>query len=67
MLSNNYGDLLEILFMILLGLFAGLTLLALNVQSYLETFIAHIFLIFESISTKKIVLNNLKAHFMRNR
>lgn len=67
MLSQNYGDLLEIMFLILIGLLAGLTLLALNVQSYLETLVAHLFLTFEHISVKRLVMNNLKAHLMRNR
>jgi hypothetical protein len=67
LLSMKLGLILEVFFFILLGLLLGLTLLAINLQRLLETLITHILLIFERASMKKMILNNLKAHSLRNK
>lgn len=48
-------------------MFIGLCLLAVNLQNVFEIFLTHILLFFEKKSMKLMVLNNLKAHKLRNR
>lgn len=67
LLSQNYGLMLEVLFTIFMGLFMGLSLVANNVQSYLEVVLTYIFLMCERSSVRLCVLNNFKAHLIRNR
>ena len=67
LLSMNFGLVLEIFFLILLGLLAGLAILSLNLQRLLEYLIVHLVLFFEKRSMKKLVLKNLTAHKLRNR
>ena len=67
MLSFNFALILEIFFMILVGMLFGLSLLAFNVQRFLEIVLTHIFLFFEQSSMKQMVTKNLTAHRLRNK
>jgi hypothetical protein len=67
MLTYNLGLILNVFFFILMGMLLGLCLLALNVQRVAEMGLTHLLLFFETKSMKKMVLNNLSAHKMRNR
>jgi len=66
-LNFNLGLLLEIFFMILVGMIMGLTLIALNIQRALELFIVNTFLFLETKSMKILVTKNLSAHRESNR
>jgi hypothetical protein len=67
LVSLKLSLILEVFFFILMGLLLGLTLLAINLQRLLETLITHVLLIAERMSMKMMILNNLKAHSMRNK
>lgn len=67
MLSFNLALVLRIFFFILFGMLFGLSLLAFNVQRFLEIVLTHILLIFSASSTKQMVLKNLSAHRLRNK
>lgn len=61
------GLLLEIFFLILIGLILGLALIALNLQQLFETILVHTMLLFERRSMKQLILKNLNAHRESNR
>jgi hypothetical protein len=67
LLSLNFGMILTIFFLILLGMLLGLVLLALNIQRLFEIAITHVILFFETKSMKSMILKNLSAHRLRNR
>lgn len=67
MISLNYSMMLTIFFLILIGMFIGLVLLALNLQRILEIIMVFIFLFYERTSMRVLVLKNLIAHKHRNR
>lgn len=67
LVSLNFGLLLTIFFMILIGMFVGMVLLALNLQRILEIIMVYLFLFYERTSTRILVLKNLIAHKPRNR
>ena len=67
MLSFNLGLILSVFFFMLLGLLFGLTMIAANLQRFVEILCTHLLLIWEYPSMKMMVLNNLKAHMLRNK
>lgn len=67
MLSFNFSLILKIFFFILVGMLFGLSLLAFNLQRFLEIIFTYFFLCFEKKSMKQMVLKNLTAHRMRNK
>jgi len=67
MLSFNFGWILKIFFFILVGMLFGLSLLAFNVQRFLEIILTYVFLCYEKNSMKMMVMKNLEAHKMRNK
>jgi hypothetical protein len=71
LISMNFGLLLQVFFIILIALFIGLTMLAINMQRLTESLLASVFFLllmpFESTSMSKLVKNNLRAHLLRNR
>ena len=67
LLSFNFGLMLRIFFFILMGMLLGLVLLAMNAQRILEVILTYLCLFWEKKSMRKLVLNNLMAHKMRNR
>lgn len=67
MLSMDLGLILQVFFFILLGMLLGLCLLAVNAERVLEIGFTYGLLFFEKASMKKMVLNNLTAHKLRNR
>ena len=67
LLSMKLGVLLSVFFFILMGLLLGLTLLAMNLQRLLEIGMTKVLLFWERPSMKLLVLNNLKAHSLRNK
>lgn len=66
-LNFDLGLLLEIFFLILVGLILGLTLIALNLQRLIETVLVYTMLCFERKSMKLLVMKNLSAHRESNR
>mmetsp|Transcript_2381 Transcript_2381/g.3285 ORF Transcript_2381/g.3285 Transcript_2381/m.3285 type:complete len:137 (+) Transcript_2381:1717-2127(+) len=66
LLSMNYGMILAIFFAILLGMMAGLTLLATNLQGLLEIVLVYIFFFWERQSMRTLLRKNLGAHKQRN-
>jgi len=67
LLSFNFSMILNIFFFILISMLFGLSMLAYNVQRFLEIILAYVFLIFENNSMRMMVLKNLSAHRMRNK
>eukprot|EP00347_Sterkiella_histriomuscorum_P021563 403333540 len=67
LLSMDLGMILQVFFCILVGLLFGLSLLAINLQKPCEVLLTYLFLLCETRSMRRMVLNNLKAHMMRNR
>ncbi|CDW85019.1 family protein [Stylonychia lemnae] len=67
MLTYNLGLILDLFFLILMGMLFGLCVIAINLQNTLEIILTYIFLFWEKKSMKLMVLNNLKAHLVRNR
>ena len=67
LISLNFGLLLSIFFLILIGMFIGMVLLALNIQRILEIIMVYVFLFYETTSMRILVLKNLIAHKPRNR
>lgn len=67
MLSFNFALVLQIFFMILVGMLFGLSLLAFNLQRFLEIILCYLFLFWEKSSMRQMVLKNLTAHKMRNK
>ena len=66
-LNFNPGLLLEIFFLILIGLILGLALIAFNLQRLFEKIILHTILFFETKSMKILIEKNLSAHRESNR
>lgn len=67
LLSMKLSLILGIFLLILIGLLIGLTLLAMNLQRFMEIGLTYITLFWEKKSMKKLVMNNLKAHSLRNK
>ena len=66
LLSMNLGMILAIFFAILLGMMAGLTVLASNLQGLLEVVLVYVFFFWESQSMRALLRKNLGAHKQRN-
>ena len=66
LLTMNLSLLLDIFFLILMGMIFGLTLIAQTLQHALEWITVHLLLFFERKSMKQLILKNLIAHKMRN-
>lgn len=66
-LSFNLGMMLEIFFLILIGMIFGLTLIAFNLQRIVEIFFVYVLLFFEHSSMKIMIRKNLSAHRNSNK
>ena len=66
-LDFNLGLLLEIFFMLLLGMIMGLALIAINLQRILEILIVNTLLFFERKSMKLLISKNLSSHRQSNK
>ena len=66
-LNFEIGLLLEIFFMILIGMILGLTLITFNLQRILELLTVHFLLFYELKSMKLLIMKNLSAHRESNR
>lgn len=66
LLSFNLSLLSKIVIFILVGLLIALTIIAFNMQSYVETLLTTVFLFFERDSIRKMVNKNLSSHRKRN-
>jgi len=66
LMSMNLTMVSKIVIFILVGLLFALTLLAFNLQGYIERICTTLFLMFESRSVKTMVVKNLSAHRRRN-
>ena len=62
LLSMNIGMILAIFFSILLGMMAGLTLLATNLQGILEILLVYAFFFWERKSMRTLLRKNLGSH-----
>lgn len=67
MLSENYSLILQIFFLILMGMILGLTLLALNLQGLIEWLLTWSMLFWETPSMLRMLSKNLTAHKERNK
>ena len=67
MLSFNFALILEIFFAILIGMLYGLSLLAFNLQRFVEILLTYIFLFWEKSSMRQMIFKNLTAHKLRNK
>jgi FtsH-binding integral membrane protein len=66
-ITLNLGLILEIFFLILLGMILGLTLIAFNLQRSFELLILYTLLFFERTSMKLLIIKNLSAHRESNK
>ena len=66
LLETKLDLILQIFFLILLGMIFGLTVLAMNLQGLLGSILSHILLFWEAKSTRKILAKNIVAHRQRN-
>jgi hypothetical protein len=66
MLSLNFGLLLKIFFLILIGLLLGLVLITMNFQFIVEIAITKMLFWWESKAIKNLISKNLGAHRARN-
>ena len=67
LLKGNYTLVLEIFFLILMGLLIGVTLFVTNLQGILEIVLLYMMLFWEKSSMRTLILKNLQAHRERNR
>ena len=66
LMSQNFGMILSIFFMILFGMILGLTLLATNLQGILERVFVYLFFFWEVKATRTLLKKNLASHKSRN-
>ena len=66
LLELNFGMILKIFFLILIGMLLGLILVTTNIQYIIEYVITNLFFWWEVQSVKKLILKNLVAHRLRN-
>ena len=66
LIRENYNMMLQIFFLILLGMLFGLTILSMNLQGILERFLIALLLCWESKSMRTMLTKNLIAHKQRN-
>ena len=66
LLNLNLSLLLGIFFVILLGMIAGLTLVAYNFERLVEIFIVRVLLFWETKAMRMLILKNLVAHKQKN-
>lgn len=67
LLSMNLSLILRIFFFILVAMLFGLSMLAFNLQRFVEIILTYLFLFFEKRSMKIMVTKNLTAHRIRNK
>eukprot|EP01133_Synstelium_polycarpum_P002551 gene2551-2924_t len=67
LVSFNLSLLLNMFFLLIIGMLLGLVMLALNVEHLLERLIVRVVLFWEAKAIPAIVLKNLVAHKLRNR
>eukprot|EP01022_Parablepharisma_sp_SALTPOND_P016897 TRINITY_DN258_c0_g1_i1.p1 TRINITY_DN258_c0_g1~~TRINITY_DN258_c0_g1_i1.p1 ORF type:complete len:1046 (-),score=35.87 TRINITY_DN258_c0_g1_i1:10813-13857(-) len=67
LLAMDFQLMLWLMLSILLALFIGLVMLALNVQHLIDKLIVYVVLFFETAYMKLVILKNLVAHKIRNR
>jgi hypothetical protein len=67
LLAMNLALMLHMFFALLVGLLMGLILLALNFQPLLERMVVFLFLWWETLALRTLVINNLVTHRVRNR
>ena len=66
MLKLNFGLLLKIFFIILMGMLVGLVMLAVNLQGALEFILMHILLFWETKAMKTVLRKNMATHRSKN-
>ena len=66
LLELNFGLILKIFFLLLMGLLLGLVMMAVNLQSALEFLLMHVLLFWESKSMKELLRKNMVAHRRKN-
>ena len=62
LLAENAGLILEIFFMILIGLILGLTLFTANLRGFLETLVVYLLFFWERKSMRALLRKNLMSH-----
>ena len=67
LLSFNFALILQIFFAILLGMLFGLSLLAFNLQRFVELILVYVLLFWERKSMRQMIFKNLAAHKLRNK
>lgn len=67
LLSFNFSLVLKIFILILVGMLLGLTMLAFNLQRFVEIVFTYVLLFFERKSMKRLVSFNLASHRQRNK
>ena len=66
LLTQNFGMILSVFFLLLLGMMLGLTIFATNLQGILEIVMVYLFFFWERKSMVALLRKNLSAHKKRN-
>lgn len=66
LLMVNFGLILRIFFMILMGLLLGLVLISVNLQSFIEYALLYLLLSWETKAMKALLKKNMLAHKRKN-
>ena len=66
LITNNASLLLQIFFLILLGLILGLSLIAVNLRGFVERIMIYLLLFWEKKSMRTLLRKNLIAHKQTN-
>ena len=66
LLKQDYGMILGIFFLILIGMLFGLTVFATNLQGILERLLVYVFFFWEKKSMRALLRKNLAAHKQTN-
>lgn len=67
LLAENVSLILEIFFLILIGMILGLALLSANLRGFLEIIMTYLLLFWERKSMRALVKKNLKSHKHTNK
>ena len=62
LLQINFGLILAIFFLLLMGLIVGLVLISINLQGFFEVVLMYLLLFWEAKSMKSLLRKNMLAH-----
>ena len=67
LLAENASIILQIFFLILIGMILGLTLISANLRGFVETLVTYVLFFWEKKSMRSLIKKNLVAHKRTNK